>query len=263
MPELPDVQVFKEYLDATALHKRVRSVHVARAERLLRKVSRRAFAARLRGRSLAGTRRHGKFLFVALSGDGHLLLHFGMTGRLHYYKDKGGKAPEHTRLLLDFARGYRLAYRNMRGLGRIALVKDVDDYIRDQGLGPDALDLRLGAFRKVLKGRRGAIKSVLMNQSALAGIGNVYADEILFAAGVHPAARAGRLGRETQKSVHRALRGVLRKAIAARVENFPREFLVPHRSRGERCPRCGAKLRKTRIGGRATFYCPRHQQRRG
>jgi formamidopyrimidine-DNA glycosylase len=214
---------------------------------------------------LESTRRHGKHLFVRVSGDGWLRLHFGMTGEVRYFKDHGD-APEHTRLRLDFGGGYTLAYRNTRKLGEIGLVDDPDEFVREQGLGPDALsdDLGLRRFRELLENRRGTLKGTLMNQEVLAGIGNVYADEILFRAGLHPEARADRLRDDSVKKVHRSMRAVLKAAIDARVEaeRFPRSFLLPDREEGAPCPRCGRGLRKTEVSGRATYYCPRDQRRK-
>jgi formamidopyrimidine-DNA glycosylase len=260
MPELPDVQVFKEYLDATALHERIDHVHIA-ARDVLDDVSASTLRRHLEGRSFDSTRRHGKNLFVDIErDDAWLRLHFGMTGNLKYYKDDD-KEPDHTRLRADFSNGYHLAYRNTRKLGQIGLVKDVDEYIEERGLGPDALasDFDLRAFREVLEGRRGTIKGALMNQSAIAGIGNVYADEILFHAGVHPEAKVNGLDDDSVAEIFYAMKKVLEKAIEARVENFPRNFLVPRREEGADCPRCDGQITKTRVSGRPTYFCPDHQ----
>ncbi|MGD8377843.1 MAG: DNA-formamidopyrimidine glycosylase family protein [Acidobacteriota bacterium] len=261
MPELPDVQVFKEYLDATALHRRIRGVHLEDAEDVLR-VSRQALASRLHGHELRSTRRHGKNLFVDVTADGWLLLHFGMTGHLRYYKRERHPTPDHARLRIDLSGGYELAYVNQRKLGTIDMLEDPDAFIRRKGLGPDALELDLRGFRKALEGRRRTVKGVLMDQGTIAGIGNVYADEALFAAGVDPRIPAGRLDRDTVGSLHRAMRRVLRQAIEARVDpdTMPSGFLLPHREEGARCPRCRGRLRRAEVDGRATYFCPRHQR---
>lgn len=260
MPELPDVQVFKEYLEATALHQKVEDVEVD-ADRVLQGVSARALARRLKGRELSSTRRHGKHLFADVSGEGWLRLHFGMTGELKYFKDADG-APEHTRLRLDFPDDYHLAYANVRRFGEIGWVDDVDEFIDENDLGPDALDLDLDRFREALEGRRGTVKSALMNQAVLAGIGNIYADEILFHAGVHPEAKVDRLENGTLGEIHGSMRKVLEAAIAARVQDFPRGFMLPHRDEDGKCPRCGGRLKKAKVSGRATYYCPTDQKKR-
>jgi len=263
MPELPDVQVFKEYLDATALHRRIAHVYLS-ADDVLESVSSSTLRSRLQGRALESSRRHGKHLFAALDNAGWLRLHFGMTGLLKYYKNED-EAPDHLRLRLDFENGYHLGYKNTRKLGQIGLVDDVHEFIADAELGPDALskDFGLDEFSEALAGRRGSIKGTLMNQSVIAGIGNIYSDEILFHAGVHPEAVAGDLDDETVKALFRAMRSVLQRAIEARVENFPDDFLLPHREDGAECPRCGSSLRKMRVSGRSTYFCPGHQRSRG
>jgi formamidopyrimidine-DNA glycosylase len=186
-----------------------------------------------------------------------------MTGNLKYYEDDD-EEPDHTRLRADFSNGYHLAYRNTRKLGQIGLVTDVDEYIDEEGLGPDALasDFDLRAFREVLEDRRGTIKRALMNQSVIAGIGNIYADEILFHAGVHPEAKVNRLDDDTVAEIFHAMKKVLEKAIEARVENFPRNFLIPRREEGAECPRCHGEIAKTRVSGRPTYFCSDHQSAR-
>jgi formamidopyrimidine-DNA glycosylase len=262
MPELPDVQIFKEYVDATALHQRIRDVTV-RASGLLDGVSARTVRSRLGGHELAETRRHGKHLFVRVTADGWLRLHFGMTGELASFKDEADM-PEHARLGLEFTSGYHLAYVNVRKFGEIGLVDDVDAFVEAEGLGPDALGLDRGAFREALAGRRGAIKATLMNQAVLAGLRNLYADETCFAAGLDPRSRTEKLNDATIDDLHRAMRKVLAQAIEARVEmdRFPRSFLLPSRERDGTCPRCGKALRRAKISRRTTYYCPRHQERK-
>jgi formamidopyrimidine-DNA glycosylase len=266
MPELPDVQVYKEYLDATALHQRIEAAVVEGGEELLRGVSARALRERLRGGSLRETRRHGKHLFAGLAGDGWLRLHFGMTGELRYYK-RDDSAPDHVRLRLDFENGFHLAYRNVRKLGEIGWVEDPDAFVAAAGLGPDALDpgLDAAAFREALSGRRGTLKGALMNQGVVAGIGNVYSDEMLLRAGIHPAAKVSDLQADDLTRLHGAMGTVLREAVDARVdaERFPRAFILPRREEGAPCPRSGGPLAKARVAGRVTFYCPQDQPEGG
>lgn len=227
MPELPDVQVFKEYVDATSLHQEITGVH-ADAGGLRETGSLRTLRRRLEGRRLLSARRHGKHLFLKIEDDGWLRLHFGMTGSLPYFK--GDETPEHAKLLLDFPEGYHLAYANVRKFGEIGLVDDVDAFVEEEGLGPDALDLDLEGFRERLAGRRGTIKGTLTNQAVLAGLGNEYTDEILFQARVEP-------------------------------DRMPDDFLLRHRAEGEPCPRCGRPIEKIEVAGRPTYLCPHEQVR--
>ncbi|HSO07041.1 MAG TPA: DNA-formamidopyrimidine glycosylase family protein [Pelomicrobium sp.] len=261
MPELPDVEVFKRYLDSTALNQRIDAVSVE-AKRLLKGVSAATLARHAKGQRFGATRRHGKYLFVELEGDGRwVVLHFGMTGFLKYYKDES-EAPEHREAEFRFADGYRLVYSAPRKFGRIGLTDDPESFVEEEGLGPDALDLDLAAFRDAIAGR-GAIKSRLMKQEALAGIGNVYGDEILFQAKIHPQAAAGKLSDDEVKRLHRKTSDVLERAIDAQADpaRMPKSFLLPHREQGGRCPRCGGKVRSIKVGGRTTWFCPSCQKR--
>lgn len=261
MPELPDVEVFKRYLDSTALHKKIEAVSVKDRD-LLEGVAAQSVRDRLLGRELSSSRRHGKYLFAEVEGEGWLVLHFGMTGFLKYYKREEA-APEHVRLLLEFANGYQLAYDCQRKFGMVGWTEDVDGFVEEKGMGPDPLasDLDLRQFRDRLHGRRGAIKPTLMNQKVLAGIGNVYSDEILFQAGVHPERKIPSLGDDEVEEIYRALVRVVAAAIDAQAdpERLPRGYLLPHREEGAECPRCGGTLRKKTVSGRSAYFCEEHQ----
>jgi formamidopyrimidine-DNA glycosylase len=260
MPELPDVETFKRYLDATSLHQRIKDVDVREAY-ILKDISARELARKLKGRRFESSRRHGKHLFVRAGDDVWLRLHFGMTGSLHYFKNDE-QAPRHARVLFAFANNHRLVFDDQRQFGQIGLIEDVDEYLEKRALGPDALDLDLGGFQRILGRRRGAVKSILMNQQCIAGIGNIYADEILFRARMHPATEISRLGDKVLAKLFRATRYILEKAIAAKadVTQMPKSWLLPHRGKGGKCPRCGRKLRSAKIGGRTAWFCA-HCQR--
>ncbi len=261
MPELPDVESFKRYLDATSLHQRIAHVDVLSAY-VLKGISVRELAHRLKGRCFESSRRHGKHLFVRTDGNVWLRLHFGMTGSLRYFKDEE-KAPPHTRVLFIFARDYRLAFDDQRKFGEIGLIQDVDEFLKMRALGPDALDVDLTNLKELLAEHRGAVKSILMNQKLIAGIGNIYADEILFHAHMHPATETERLNDKRRRQLFRAMRRVLEKAIEhqADVNRMPKSWLLPHRGKGGKCPRCRRELKSSKIGGRTAWFCP-HCQRR-
>jgi formamidopyrimidine-DNA glycosylase len=261
MPELPDVELFKRYFDATSLHQRINDVDV-RKSYILKDVTARELARGLKGRRFDSSRRHGKHLFVRADGKIWLRLHFGMTGSLDYFKDDK-QAPRHARVLFVFANHHRLAFDDQRQFGQIGLLKDVDEFLKKRALGPDALDLDLGEFKKILGKRRGAVKSILLNQQLIAGIGNIYADEILFRARMHPATEISRLDDKALTKLFRATRYILEKAIAAKadVKQMPKSWLLPHRGKGGKCPRCGGKLRSAKIGGRTAWFCARCQKK--
>jgi formamidopyrimidine-DNA glycosylase len=261
MPELPEVEIFKRYLDATSLHQRIDDVDV-RNTYILKETSVRELARRLKGRRFESSRRHGKHLFVRADGELWLRLHFGMTGSLQYFKNDE-QAPRHARVLFVFANNHRLAFDDQRQFGQIGLLRDVDEFLKERELGPDALDLGLGEFRKILEKHRGAVKSILMNQRLISGIGNIYADEILFRARIHPATQIASLNDTALTKLFRATHYVLERAITARVNTnqIPRSWLLPRRGKGGKCPRCGRRLKSASIGGRPAWFCPHCQKR--
>jgi formamidopyrimidine-DNA glycosylase len=261
MPELPEVEIFKRYLDATSLHQRIGDVDVRNAY-VLKDVTARELARRLKGRRFESSRRHGKHLFVRADGELWVRLHFGMTGSLQYFKNDE-QAPRHARVVFVFANSHRLAFDDQRQFGQIGLLKDVDEFLKKRALGSDALDLGLGEFRKIVGKHRGAVKSVLMNQRLISGIGNIYADEILFRTRIHPATEIARLNDEALTKLFRATHSVLGKAIAAKADTnqMPQSWLLPHRGKGGKCPRCGRRLKSATIGGRTAWFCPLCQKR--
>ena len=262
MPELPEVEIFKRYLDATSLHQRIDDVDV-RNTYILKETSARELARRLKGRRFESSRRHGKHLFVRADGELWLRLHFGMTGSLQYFKNDE-QAPRYARVLFVFANNHRLAFSDQRQFGQIGLLRDVDEFLKERELGPDALDLGLGEFRKILEKHRGAVKSILMNQRIISGIGNIYADEILFRARMHPSTEIARLNDKALTKLFRATHYVLERAITARADTnqIPRSWLLSHRGKGGKCPRCGRELKSATIGGRTAWFCPHCQKRR-
>ncbi len=256
MPELPDVEVFKQYLDSTSLHQKIGSVEV-RNKMILGEVSANKLRKTLEGRELESTRRHGKHLFVQLDNDDWLMLHFGMTGWLKYFKDPKDE-PSHARLLITFQNGYHLAFDCQRMLGKVDLIEDPEGFIEKRKLGPDLLDLDFPSFRKLLGGRRGAIKSALMNQRIVAGVGNIYSDEILFQARIHPGTGVAGLDEEGLKKLFEETRRVLRTAIEnqADPDKLPGSFLLPHRREGEKCPRGNGRIERIKAAGRTAYFCP-------
>lgn len=256
MPELPDVEVFKRYLEATALHKTITAVQIRDAG-ILKGISPLKLSRTLTQRQLKATRRHGKHLLVKLDQGPWLTLHFGMTGYLKYFKDMV-QDPEHDRLRLSFDNGFHLAYVCQRKLGAVGLADEVESFIEAKHLGPDALNLGLEGFRQALQGKRGTVKSFLMNQKYLAGIGNVYSDEILFQSNLHPQSKVNELAAKTVARLFRALKNVLHKAIEAQADpgQVPDSFLLPHRWGNGICPRGHGDLHKVTVSGRSAYYCP-------
>ena len=261
MPELPEVETFKQYLDSTSLRQRITDVEVRDAY-VLKGVSARQLARRLKGQRFEESYRHGKHLFVRVANELWLRLHFGMTGSLEYLNHQ--IAPKTARVIFHFASKSELAFDDQRKFGEIELIKDVDEFLLTRGLGPDALKIGLSQFKTVVGKHRGSVKAILLNQQLIAGIGNLYADEILFQARMHPITEAIRLSGKDLTRLFRATHHVLEKAIALKTDfgRLPTVWLLTHRGKLGKCPRCGRALKSATIGGRSSWFCTHCQKRR-
>ncbi|MEU6733577.1 DNA-formamidopyrimidine glycosylase family protein [Streptomyces physcomitrii] len=256
MPELPDVEAFREVLATCGQGRRIRGVEVRDAS-VLHGIGVRRFVRELEGRRLRAPRRHGKWLLGGTDGP-TLAFHFGMTGELRCTRDEEPGA--YDRVLIAVGGGRCLHYRDQRKLKGLWLLDEAGVRRLLAGLGPDAAAVDRADFDRLLLARRGGLKSALTEQSVLAGLGNLLADEILWRAGLHPSRPAAGLGEAERRRLYRALRGVLRTSIdAGRVP--PRgSWLTGRRDDpGGACPRCGTALRRGRIAGRGTYWCPRCQ----
>lgn len=255
MPELPEVESFTQYFAEHALHQRVARVEVL-DPRILGEVRAGTLAERVEGREFSRVQRHGKHLF-ADTGGGWVRLHFGMTGDLAYYRD--GDPPRFARVIFHFDDGAKLAFEDMRLFGVVDLLDDPEAYIAKQRLGPDPLDpsFRLRDFRELIGRRRGAIKALLMSQELVAGLGNLYVDELLFQTGIHPKRLAEKLSPDEVKALFTTMRRILQTMIEGRPR---RGWLFDRREEGERCPRCSGTLRRATIAGRTTYWCGKHQR---
>ena len=261
MPELPEVETFKRYLYSTSLHQRITCVEVHDAY-VLQGVSVRELTRRLKGRRFENSHRHGKHLFVRVGNELWLRLHFGMTGSLEYLK-RDEQPPKTARVIFRFAGNCRLAFDDQRKFGEVELIKEVNEFLQKRRLGPDTLEINLSQFQAIVGKRRGAVKATLLNQQLIAGIGNLYADEILFRARIHPATDAARLSGKDLTRLFRATHYVLEEAIALKTDfnRLPKSWLLTHRGKVGRCPRCGRALKSATIGGRTTWFCEHCQSR--
>ena len=260
MPELPDVEVFRRRLVEATTDRRIEGVDVLDGEVLA--TTRAELDRALAGSRVSGTRRHGKQLYVGLGDGPPLRLHFGMTGYLTTVADHD-EPPRHTRVVLALSRGRRLLLVDQRKLGEVGLVDSADDDVAQRDLGPDALDLDLAGLREVLARSRGALKRTLMAQGRIAGLGNIYSDEVLFQARLDPWAPAAEVSRGEAQRLHRQLRRVLERAVEGEVRDFPRGWLLHRRDDGARCPRCGGPVERFTAAGRHGFRCPACQSREG
>jgi formamidopyrimidine-DNA glycosylase len=265
MPELPDVEIFKRLVEQHCIGRVIARADVADPGSL-EGATAAALQRRLKGRRLTSCPRHGKVLFVGFGDAGTLAMHFGTNGSLQHVP-RGVEGPPYLRIQFEFTEGDRLAYINPRRIGRVSQTDSAATFIADQRLGPDALDPVFDekAFAATIAGRRQAIKAVLMDQARMAGIGNIYADEILFQARLHPGMPANRLDADTRPRLFGAMKHTLQTAIdcGAGAENFtdllPTGFLLPERHAGGHCPRCRTPLMIDKRGGRMSYHCPKCQ----
>lgn len=255
MPELPDVEGFKRHFNRHAAGKRIEAVDV-RDRAMLRSGTIRG----LRGESFGSARRHGKWM-IAPAGSAEVLMHFGMTGLLRWTGRAGGPRHPHDRIVFRLEDG-ELAYNNMRRFGAVHVARDeggVRDVVGD--LGPDALDVDRDRFHELLSGRRRALKAALMDQTVIAGLGNLLVDEIAWRSRVNPRARAERLSRERRDRLYECMHEVLRDSIPrGRIPPEPGWLTGARDERPGACPRCEATLRRATVAGRTTCWCPRCQR---
>lgn len=258
MPELPDVEVFRRYTEQNAVGRDLFSAEVL-DERCLDGVSASEFEQAVSATTFAGTRRIGKQLFVSLSSGRWLTLHFGMTGYPEFSPE--GRPADYARVVFHFADGAALSYVLKRMLGRIGLAESPERFAAERGLGEDALRMSEERFSDLLRTARGGAKSLLMNQSRIAGIGNMYSDEILFDAGVHPSSACRALDRSALSRLDHARRSIFETAIERHVDPaaMPEDWLFPRREDGTSCPRCGGRIRREVIAGRGAYFCADHQ----
>jgi len=258
MPELPDVEHYRTFFSAHAAGKAVARVWADPT--IVRNATSAGLGSALRGRRFEEPTRHGKWLIAWTDGPA-LLLHFGMTGDLVW----SGDEPErhrHDRLVLELAEGGELRYRNMRKLGGVWLAHDRGEAGRILGqLGPDALGLSRRQLKELLSKRRGGVKAALMDQTVLAGIGNLLADEILWQARLHPRRPMSSLSDEEMAALADSVRRVVRESLVYDFIPRKRSWLSHVRGRsGAVCPRCKTALARAVVAGRTTYFCPNCQR---
>lgn len=256
MPELPDVEIFRRRLASATRHRTIAAVTV-HDEQVLAATSASRLRRGLHDVRLRGVRRRGKTLYGETDDGPHLRLHFGMTGEL-LEQPADRPEPEHTRVAFHLSGSHDLLFVDQRRFGEVGLVADIGDDIAAHDLGPDALDLDPTALGAVFAAGRGGLKAVLVDQSRIAGLGNIYADEILFQARLDPRMAAAEVDRNGVRRLHRQLRRVIDRAVDARAQpdDMPRGWLIHRRVEGAACPRGNGTIEGYRVGGRRGFWCP-------
>ena len=256
MPELPEVEVVRASVERTCSGRVVVSVEVL-DDGVLEGCSAKGLASFCRGRTVMGAWRHGKQMFIGLDQGGFVTVHLGMTGDLIFNARRAGP-DKHDRVLFNFRDGSQLAYRDMRKFGAIGHAASIDHFVRRKKLGPDALEIGRKEFVSRIGRHDRAIKTVLLDQRVIAGIGNLYADEALFQSRIHPLRSAKGLSAKEAGAIYRNSRKVLLASVrvATDFDQLPMGFMLPVRGLGSPCPRGNGRLASLRVNGRTSFYCP-------
>jgi formamidopyrimidine-DNA glycosylase len=277
MPELPEVETIRRDLLPHVVGRTIAGVRVAQgASRVIRNADPIAFARRLADRRIDDLTRRGKYLLFRLDGGRApvcLAVHLRMTGSL-LYRRSGDPADGYVRAVITLDDGCELRYADLRKLGQMWVVDSPEEAVG--ALGPEPLDAAFtaGKLGETLSHRRAPIKAVLLDQRAIAGLGNIYADEALFAARIHPLRLADTLTDEEVKRLHRAIRRVLNDALGNRGSSF-RDYVDAagregthqlrvkvFRRTGQPCYVCRTEIARIKVGGRSTHFCPRCQPSR-
>jgi len=274
MPEMPEVEIIRRYLDKQLTGQRIMGVELL-LPRQIKWPEPEGYRAMAIGRTIAGMNRRGKYLLMALDNGSELVFHLRMTGRLVYEPD-GVNHDSHARLLFQLDGGGLLVYGDTRTLGTLYALSPGERW-RIHGLaemGPEPLteDFTPAYIQQTAKGRRTAVKSFLLNQKYIGGIGNIYADEALFLAGIHPLRPVGSLSAAECQRLHQSVNTVIAAGIRDGGTTFRdykngegkqgshQEQLYVYNRQGQPCRRCGTEIEKMTVGGRGTHLCPQCQR---
>jgi formamidopyrimidine-DNA glycosylase len=271
MPELPEVETIVAELRPRLTGRRILASDVL-WQRTLATPDHRSFTERLQDRQITGLGRRGKYLLFGLDSGDVLIIHLRMTGRLEIVPgDSPLRAGPHARAWFDLSGGECLVFTDARKFGRIWLARDPGEVLG--ALGPEPLGWEFDAARLSgrIRRRRVAVKALLLDQAVVAGIGNIYADEALFLAGIHPLRRGTSLSDDEIERLHGAIRQVLTEAIGQHGTTL-RDYRPPYSPEGayrnslrvyqqtdQPCPRCGTPIQRIRVTQRSTHFCPRCQ----
>ncbi len=267
MPELPEVENLAQGLAAQVLGLTVEDVHCHLPAVVTPDPG--CFAEAVRGRRFEKLRRHGKYLFFLLSGNVVLALHLRMTGQL-LLVPKVQSVDKHTHLEVFLAnREMKIVFRDVRKFGRLKLLEGgIEEFVKEKKLGPDALDISAAQLHRALGKTGRCVKAALLDQTVVAGLGNIYTDEILFREQISPLRPASALDSERTAALLRTAQKVLRSAIRRKGTTISdyldsrgekgsfQNALMVYGREGRPCSRCGTPIIKTRVASRGTYFCP-------
>ena len=268
MPELPEVTTVRRQLKDVIAQKAIKDIAIYDA-RVIKDTSVNEFKKQVKGKVVKDVLRRGKVIIVKLESGLFLVLHLRISGWIILSKKK----EKHARVVFEFPNNILMNFCDSRVLGQIQLVNDWKELPLIKSMGPEPLEIKKKEFIELFKERNSQIKPLLMNQKFIAGIGNIYAQESLFCAGIHPATAAKRINRERLAKLYDCLVKILKKAIEEKgssvdtyrppdgqQENYER-FLKVYGRQGCRCNTCKNVIKKEVIAGRGTCFCPQCQKR--
>ncbi|MCH4822568.1 formamidopyrimidine-DNA glycosylase [Gramella lutea] len=258
MPELPEVAYQKIYIDSTSLHKKIVDVQLG-ADKIFQS-PKKDFKEVLLGNEVVGSHQIGKYLLLKLEQNDYLVIHFGMTGKMDYFNHD--EIHKHAQLTLSFEDGSKLSFICPRKFGKLFLTGSLEDFRKQQKLGPHATEVSEEQFLELFEKKKGSVKTALMDQSFIAGLGNLYVDEMLFHSGIHPKSKAENLSKKEISKMYRDMMDVLDTVTRCKTEGtkIPDTYLQPHRIKGEVCPNGKGKVEMIKVGGRSTYFCPECQK---
>jgi len=274
MPELPEVEVVRRDLEKEFTGKRIKTAEVSGSPRSVRRqASPEEFVERLAGRKVTKVGRRGKYLLMFLDGGDVLVVHLGMSGQLLRPKSARESAPKHTHVVITFTQGPPLRFVDPRTFGEMFVTSaaNLDEIEELAHLGVDPLETAMSwdYFGQLLHQRRTKLKPLLMDQKFVAGVGNIYSDEILWEAGLRWDRLSNELSPEEVRRLYRAMVEILQSAVKYRGSSLSDQQYVDlqgnagtyqehhnvYAREGQQCPRCRAIVVRSKVGGRSTFYC--------
>jgi formamidopyrimidine-DNA glycosylase len=274
MPELPEVQTIVNDLNAAGLVGQTIEAAAVFWARTIAEPAAKTFCNRIRGRTIAAIRRRGKFIIFDFQKNGYLLMHLRMSGRLHLVTAEQPRK-KHEHVLLNLDGGRQLRFHDTRKFGRLYLMSDADPIL--SRLGPEPLSSGFTRQKLVqrLKARKRLLKPLLLDQTFIAGLGNIYVDEALWESKIHPCRTAATLSETEIRALHRAIPLVLKRGLknlgtslgtgkthfysVAKHQGRNRDQLNVFRRTGKPCPRCGRAVERIIVGQRSTHICPQCQ----
>lgn len=274
MPELPEVETIRRGLEKEIKGLTILSVET-NTPKMVQGTSLEDLKKNIKWKKIISVGRKGKIIVIKLNNNFNLIFHLKISGRL-LIRNRNEKEDEYTRVIFKLSKGRELRFSDLRKFGWVRFLsdKELESSPNIKELGPDPVksDFTFNKFSEIIKKRRGGVKKFLMDQKNIAGIGNIYANEILFKARIHPERKIENLNPKENLAIYKAIKSILKKAILLRGTsvdnyvdafgkegNFERELKI-YGKKGKPCIKCRGSVARIVVGGRGTFFCPSCQR---